>query len=267
MEEQTSGKSFSVFLARFPVSLEGQPPSKKQRVDADFPEDRVFYDKWRATLTLTQREKYILSHFTLRKPSAAKVARLIAQEGWTANYPKPGEIEQLWKPAPKCSIETDDFLIKCVSEQNWTGLAIKDFGAEQGQGVVATRRFSKGDIVCDYHGKVLPAAAGKAMMQSQPNKYLFFFNAGPRDLCIDALAFPCVCHPERVTMGRKINHSRKSPNLKPFHCILKVNGEDKDVILFKATQDISVDTQLKFNYGVTRKSFRGEGLDLVWLDD
>lgn len=74
------------------------------------------------------------ARFTLRKPSAVKVARLITQEGWKANYPKPEEIERLWKPAPKRTIETDEVIIRCVSEQTWTGLAIKDFGAEQGLG-------------------------------------------------------------------------------------------------------------------------------------
>lgn len=136
-------------------------------------------------------------------------------------------------------------------------------------GVVATRRFSKGDIVCDYHGKVIPAAEGRAMMQNIHDEagYVFFFKAGQRDLCIDAQTFPCECHPDANTVGRRINHSSKRPNLKPFHCVLKVNGEDKDVILFKALQDITVDTQFKFDYGVKRKSFRGEGLNLEWLDE
>ncbi|XP_051741310.1 uncharacterized protein LOC127507920 isoform X2 [Ctenopharyngodon idella] len=246
----SSRKDFSAFVTRFPVSLEGQPPTKRQRVDSGFPADRVFYDKWR-TSQYAQREEYLLSRFTLRKPSAVKVARLITQEGWKANYPKPEEIERLWKPAPKRTIETDEVIIRCVSEQTWTGLAIKDFGAEQGLGVVATRRFSKGDIVCDYHGKVIPAAEGRAMMQNIHDEagYVFFFKAGQRDLCIDAQTFPCECHPDANTVGRRINHSSKRPNLKPFHCVLKVNGEDKDVILFKALQDITVDTQFKFDYG------------------
>ncbi len=135
--------------------------------------------------------------------------------------------------------------------------------------MVATRRFSKGDIVCDYHGKIITAAEGRAMIQDIHDEagFLFFFKAGQRDLCIDAQTFPCECHPDADTIGRRINHSSKMPNLKPFHCVLKVNGEDKVVVLFKALQDISVDTQLKFDYGVKRKSFRGEGLDLGWLDE
>ncbi|KAL0185435.1 hypothetical protein M9458_021132, partial [Cirrhinus mrigala] len=266
-EQQASRKDFSAFVARFPVSLEGQPPTKKQRLDSGFPEDRVFYDRWRAA-QYTKREKYLLcdvkaisfcfsAHFTHRMPSAAK-------EGWKANYPKPEEIERLWKPAPTGTIETDEVIIKCVSEQTWTGLAIKDFGDEEGLGVVATRPFSKGDIVCDYHGKVIRAAEGMAMMKGLHDeaKYLFFFKAGQRDLCIDAQNVPCDCHPNTDTVGRRIKYCSKSPNLEPVHSVLKVDGEDKYVILFKALQDISIDTQLKFYSGVIIRSFLG--LDLDW---
>ncbi|XP_059364909.1 uncharacterized protein si:dkey-23a23.2 [Carassius carassius] len=264
-EQQALRKDFSAFLDRFPVSMEGQPPTKKQRVDSGFPEDRVFYDKWRAT-QYTQREEYLLSQFTHHKPSASEVLSLIAQEGWKANCPKPEEIERLWKPASTDTIETDEVIIKCVSEQAWTGLAFKDFGAEEGLGVVATRPFSKGDIVCDYHGKVISAAEGMAMMEGHRDeaRYLFFFKAGQRDMCIDA-NMGCNCHPNTDTVGRRIKCCSKRPNLEPLHCVMKVDGEDQDVILFKALQDISIDTQLKFYTGVIRKSFLG--LDLDWLDE
>uniref|UniRef100_A0A8C1S358 Si:dkey-23a23.2 n=1 Tax=Cyprinus carpio TaxID=7962 RepID=A0A8C1S358_CYPCA len=264
-ERYASRKDFSAFLDRFPVLLEGQPPTKRQRVDSGFPEDRVFYDKWRAA-QYTQREEYLLSQFTHCKPSASKVARLIVQEGWKANYPKPEEIQRLWKPASTDTIEADELIIKCVFEQAWTGLAIKDFGAEEGLGVVATRPFSKGDIVCDYHGKVIRAAEGMAMMEGHHDeaRYLFFFKTAQRDLCIDART-GCDCHPDTDTVGRRIKCCSKRPNLEPLHCVMKVNGEDQDVILFKALQDISIDTQLKFYSGAIRKSFLG--LDLDWLDE
>ncbi|XP_051949110.1 uncharacterized protein si:dkey-23a23.2 isoform X2 [Xyrauchen texanus] len=258
-----SQKDFAEFVARFPVSTEGQPPSKRQRVESGFPDDRVFYDKWRMT-QYAQREEYLLSHFTVRKPSVAKVARLIVQEGWKVNCPKPEHIERLWTPPSKGAVEDDKFILRCVSEQNWSGLAIKDFGAKQGLGVVATCNFSKHDIVCDYHGRVIPAAEGRVMVQGVHDEagYVFFFKAGQRDLCIDAQTFPCECHPGTDTVGRRINHSTKAPNLKPFHCRLRVNGEDKDIILFRALQDISVGVELRFDYGVKRKSFRGEILVL-----
>ncbi len=74
------------------------------------------------------------AQFTRRKPSAPKVARLIEKEGWKANYPKPEEIERLWKPATRAVIETDEMIIKNISQQTWKGLAMKDFGPQQGLG-------------------------------------------------------------------------------------------------------------------------------------
>ncbi|CAM4651640.1 unnamed protein product [Leuciscus chuanchicus] len=254
-------KRFLCLKARFPVSLEGQPPLKKQRVDSGFPEDRVLYDKWRAS-QYKQREQYLLSHFTHSKASAGKVARLIAQEGWKTNSPKPEEVERLWKPAPPDSIEANQVIIKCVSEQTWTGLVVKNFGDEHGLGVVATRPFSKGDVVCDFHGKVNPAAEGRAMMM-KGLRDLLFFRAGHRDLCVDAQT-PCECHPDTHTVGRRITHSQ-SPNLEPLHCVLKLHGRHQDVILFKALVDISIDTQLKFYSGEIVKSFLG--LELDWPDE
>lgn len=79
-----------------------------------------------------------------------------------------------------------------------------------------------------------------------------FFKAGQRDLCIDGQTFPCGCHPNTVTVGRRTNHSTKNANLKPLQCLLKVDGEDVDVVLFKALQDIktqniaSVPRRIKF---------------------
>lgn len=59
--------------------------------------------------------------------------------------------------------------------------------------MVATSLFSKGEILWDYHGKVLPAAEGRAMMEGIIGKpgYMFFFKDGDRDMCINAPTFPC----------------------------------------------------------------------------
>ncbi|XP_039523250.1 uncharacterized protein LOC120476315 [Pimephales promelas] len=78
---------------------------------------------------------------------------LISQEGWTTNCPKPEEVVRMWRPASKQKVKTDPCVHRCVAEQAWTGLAIKDFGPPKSFGVVATRNFASGDIVCDYHSK------------------------------------------------------------------------------------------------------------------
>lgn len=91
---------------------------------------------------------------------------------------------------------------------------------------------------------------------------LFFF----RDRCIDAQTFPCECHPSRDTVGRRINHSKKNFNVKPVHCTMKFPEGERDVILFQATKDIATDEELRFDYRLQRKSFRGEATALLWLD-
>uniref|UniRef100_A0A3B4WIY4 SET domain-containing protein n=1 Tax=Seriola lalandi dorsalis TaxID=1841481 RepID=A0A3B4WIY4_SERLL len=89
--------------------------------------------------------------------------------------------------------------------------------------------------------------------------YMFFYtNQRGQPMCIDAHSATCECHPERQTVGRFINHSRAKANLRPrFYSV-----EEKEVILFLATRNIEVKEELLFDYGVAKKSFRGEGLGL-----
>ncbi|KAI4800254.1 hypothetical protein KUCAC02_013383 [Chaenocephalus aceratus] len=263
-----SGKEFSDFQQTFPVSRDCQPPTKKQRVEAGFPENRVHYDRWRKG-QYADRQEHLLSYFTYRKPSGGKIERLISKEGWTSNCPKAQDILDMWTPALKYAIESDQNILNSCSLQKWKGLAIKSFDGQKGEGVVATTHFTEGDIVCDYHGKVITKAEGEMMMKDQGDQagYLFFFNAGGEALCIDAQTWPCPCHDGVETFGRKINHSSKHPNIKPLCVVLRLGDEDVHTILFKATRDIKVDTELKFNYGVNRTSFRGEALHLDWLDE
>ncbi|KAI4796482.1 hypothetical protein KUCAC02_026984 [Chaenocephalus aceratus] len=263
-----SGKEFSDFQQTFPVSRDCQPPTKKQRVEAGFSENRVYYDRWRKG-QYADRQEHLLSYYTYRKPSARKIERLISKEAWTSNCPKAQDILDMWTPALKYVIESDKKILNSCSRQKWKGLAIKSFDGQKGEGVVATTHFTEGDIVCDYHGKVITKAEGEIMMKDQGDQaaYLFFFNAGGEALCIDAQTWPCPCHAGVETFGRKIKHSSKHPNIKPLCVVLRLDDEDVHTILFKATRDIKVDTELKFNYGVNRKSFRGEALDLDWLDE
>ena len=69
------------------------------------------------------------------------------------------------------------------------------------------------------------------------------------------------------TVGRRINHSTKKINAKPFQCKMQFPEGEKDTILFKATKDIAVNEEIFFHYGVSRMSNTGEGVALEWLDD
>uniref|UniRef100_A0A3Q2WPW0 SET domain-containing protein n=1 Tax=Haplochromis burtoni TaxID=8153 RepID=A0A3Q2WPW0_HAPBU len=137
-------------------------------------------------------------------------------------------------------------------------------GLFQLTGVIALMPFHKGDIVCDYHGTYITEAEGKRRPQSG---YLFFFrDECDRGMCIDATAFPCACHPDIDTYGRRMNHSRKNPNIKPQKFTMNFPAGPQETILFIALKDIAVGEEVLWDYGVTRKSYGGEGEDLEWLD-
>ncbi|KAJ4918928.1 hypothetical protein JOQ06_022199 [Pogonophryne albipinna] len=152
-----SEKEFSDFQKTFPVSRDCQPPTKKQRVDAGFSENRVYYDRWRKC-QYADRQEHLLSYYTYQKPSCRKMERLISKEGWTSNCPKAQDILDMWTPALKYVIASDKHILNSCSRQKWKGLVIKSFDGQKGEGVVATTNFTKGDIVCDYHGKVITKA-------------------------------------------------------------------------------------------------------------
>ncbi|KAK2813502.1 hypothetical protein Q5P01_000786 [Channa striata] len=196
-EDINDNKDFDNFVEVFPVTLTGQPPTKKQRADAGFPQDRCFYDKWKAA-QFGKREGYLLY------------------------------ILQLW-----------------------------------------TRAFVKGAVICDYHGELVTAEEGRKILESSTDEmgYLFFFTSGSQQLCINTQTHPCQCHPTMETMGRKMNHSKNNLNVKPQHCKIKFPEGEKDTLLLVAARDIAVDEELRFDYGVNRKSFRGEGLDREWFDE
>lgn len=69
----------------------------------------------------------------------------------------------IWKPAPKLIIATDTLIFKFVSKQTWTGLVIKDFGAEKVLGKKSFRMSCKGvkmyilaNINCTKNKKIIP---------------------------------------------------------------------------------------------------------------
>ena len=65
-------------------------------------------------------------------------------------------------------------------------------------GVIATMPFSKGEVICDCHGKLISESVGKKMdeMQEGVMCYLFFVRGRlGNKLCIDSQNFPCECRP------------------------------------------------------------------------
>lgn len=256
--------AFDTLLVTHPVTLGGVVPDKSEREKVSPDLQRQLYERWlKAQMKL--RVQHVLSYFSRRLPNENRVSSWIKKQGWTSNAPTADSIIRGWKPSGTVDMVMDsEHIKKLTTSQKWKGLQVVDIEGK-GKGVVATRRFQTGEVVCDYHGKVVTAKEGQSIHQStseEESGYMFFFTDHQgQPMCIDAHAAFCECHPDTQTVGRFINHSKSQANLKPR----LYAGEDKDVILFLASRDIDVNEELLFHYGVGKKSFRGEGLELSWL--
>uniref|UniRef100_A0A671KIN9 SET domain-containing protein n=1 Tax=Sinocyclocheilus anshuiensis TaxID=1608454 RepID=A0A671KIN9_9TELE len=126
-------------------------------------------------------------------------------------------------------------------------------------------RALRGKVVCDYHGEVVSKQEGERRLETLTGEpsYLFFFKGkGGKPLCIDAQKFPCDCHPDQETYGRRMNHSCSKNSVRPQRVSLKFLDGPRECVLFFALQDIAVSEELLWDYGVRRTSFQGEGWDL-----
>uniref|UniRef100_A0A3Q2FFP9 SET domain-containing protein n=1 Tax=Cyprinodon variegatus TaxID=28743 RepID=A0A3Q2FFP9_CYPVA len=128
--------------------------------------------------------------------------------------------------------------------------------------VFATKDFGRGTIICNYHKSVVDAEEGRRVLKAlQPGAdcYIYFFKAGEQNLCVSAQKEFCQCHPQKATIGRKINHSSKRFNVKGM--VFHMPGEALPVLLIKAMRDIKAGEELLIDYGATQKSY-----GLSWLD-
>jgi len=140
-------------------------------------------------------------------------------------------------------------------QQNNSCLRVCVFVSLLCAGVIDTMPFAKGDVICDYHGKLIDEAEGRKKMAKEVEEgemcYLFFFRGRHgRKLCLDSQAFPCDCHPGKDTFGRRFNHSGKAFNIKPVVFQLSFPDGPKDTVLFLATRDTAVNEELRWDYGV-----------------
>ncbi|XP_034048782.1 uncharacterized protein LOC117529976 [Thalassophryne amazonica] len=273
----TSGKSqhiqmdFQViwdkFVEEFPVTVDGTVPSLSSRCAASVDHQRKIYERWLKS-QMKLRVQHVISHFDRRLPSRSRVAAWIDSQGWRSNVPVADYVLEAWKPSSSIEdMPSSKCIRRLVSNQKWKGLALKDIQGK-GKGVVAARKFVSGEVVCDYHGRVVTGAEGEeihATTKEEQTGYMFFYSKDGQRMCLDAHAATCSCHPDRQTFGRMINHSRKKANVRPRLFSLDFDGNTRDVMLFLAMRDIKKDEEILFDYGVKRHSFCGEGLDLDWI--
>ncbi|CAO2637431.1 N-lysine methyltransferase KMT5A [Lemmus lemmus] len=88
----------------------------------------------------------------------------------------------------------------------------------KGRGVVATRQFSRGDFVVEYHGDLLEITNAKkreALYAQDPSTgcYMYYFQYLSKTYCVDATR-------ETNRLGRLINHSKCG------NCQTKLHGID-----------------------------------------
>ncbi|KAI9531480.1 hypothetical protein NQZ68_040487 [Dissostichus eleginoides] len=266
-DEGTSTSSTSSAAAR----KDRQQPSRNIQIDADAAMAELCV-KYPVTVDGTTPDLAARSEsmFRRRMPSERRVDSCIKKQDWKSNTPTAKSILPFWKPSGSVGDAMNEGRIcKLIENQKWKGLLVTDVG-KKGKGVIATRIFQAGEVVCDYHGKVVRGKEGQETQSNTVDEetgYMFFFSDGHgKRMCIDAHSPFCECHPGRTTFGRLINHSSKKDNLRPRRYSVDVGGHQKQVILLLSTTVIKVDEELLFNYGVNKKSHRGEGLDLDWLD-
>ena len=195
---------------------------------------------------------------------------MIRKMGWkTMTTDITDKVLQTWAPSgsedPIVDIERIQELVRT---QKWRGLHVTEFEGK-GRGIITTRIFQAGEVVCDYHGTVIKHSEVLQIHRSTTGKetgHVFFFkNKKGVPMCIDAHTDTCECHPGIQTVGKLINHSKNEANIKPKHITVEIDGRESDVILFLATRTLSVDEEVLFDYGVNEKSFGGEAGGLGWL--
>lgn len=197
-------------------------------------------------------------YFSLRQPSESRVRSRIKKQGWTDNFPDATQILSQWKPS--VAVETAmscRTIRRMIRKQRWKGLEIMETG------VFTTRPFASGEVVCDYHSRLISRKEGLEIHNSHEVQagHLFFFTSETgQAMCFDAHDEHCECHPNKTALGRLITHSSKRANVRPR----LYRMEDQELLLFIACRDIKENEQLRYDYGSNKKSFAGEDLDLLW---
>ncbi|XP_073416803.1 uncharacterized protein [Dendrobates tinctorius] len=246
---------FNRLIKKYPVGVDNRPPSLAtcSRYTKHFA--KYCKDKWR-------RHQYNLRvsnavDFFRHFPKEDDLKRYLNKQHWTTNLPGLDDVQRGWKPKPKRGdLEHVVKLQELVKLQNWKGLVITN-DRSKGEGLHTTCAFTKGDIICDYHGVLKEGDEAEKLQATvrQHECYMFFFNIGEKVWCFDSREAPCSCHPHMAsTFGRKINHSQKNYNVKP---VLKyIIDDNTPSMLFVANCNIKPGAELLFDYGLKQKQFR-----------
>ncbi|KAJ7998418.1 hypothetical protein DPEC_G00204730 [Dallia pectoralis] len=129
----------------YQVTLDGEPPKKKQRSILSIGNEKAYNDKWRE-IQQNMRINDIIENFPCRRPSLQAVSRYISRQAWKKNPVNAENVCQLWKPAIKATGEIDSETIRqLLTSQKWNGLRIAE-DPKKGKKVMTTRTFKKGEV-------------------------------------------------------------------------------------------------------------------------
>ena len=154
------------------------------------------------------------------------------------------------------TVEEQTHIQDRIRTQEWDGVTFCKF-EKMGRGLVATKHFERGDIIVDYHGKVVKGVKIDDYLVDPDIKPEFCFEIrdspnGKR--IIDASSETCDDHPENQCLGRLANHAKskhsKGPqNAKAAEVTLSIFQPPEHYIILKARRAIVPFEQILFDYG------------------
>lgn len=134
-----------------------------------------------------------------------------------------------------------DYQRACIARGIWPGLKVQEFDG-RGRGIIATKAFSKGAVICHYHGKLYE---GKSAHHIKRQTYAehraeYVYEVGE----YQGIYYVIDATKEDSSQGRLMNHGIH-PNLTPIPT--KIDGHF--YLLFVACENINPGQELVYDYG------------------
>jgi SET domain-containing protein len=157
---------------------------------------------------------------------------------------------QIRKSSRKCKSDIEkekrqaiEQSIKTMTEE---GLEIRHI-ENKGRGIFATKKFYRGDFVCEYAGEMISYQAAKNREEAYAQDpsigcYMYFFEYKSKGYCIDATA-------ESDRLGRLLNHSKLGGNCHTK--LFEINS--KPYLILVASRDIEPGEEMTYDYGDRNK--------------
>lgn len=153
---------------------------------------------------------------------------------------------QIRKSSRRCKSDIErerrEYVERAIKEQIEEGLEVKVMELK-GRGVFATKRFERGQFVCEYAGEMISYKQAKKREEAYGRDatigcYMYFFEHKSKQYCIDATA-------ETERLGRLFNHSKLEGN-----CHTKLfEMNSRPYLILVASRNIELGEELMYDYG------------------